>query len=649
MLQSIRDRLVGWVAWGVVILISVPFAIIGVTDFGFHSYSGHNGYSPDIAKVNGKGIDRQDYQQRLQARRQAMQRQLGSDYQPNLDRLLEERLINEMIEARLLLDLSEKNNLQVSDQELSSVIQNNPEFQQDEQFDFDHYRSQVGRLGFSTTRYEDFLRNERIRTTVPRAVLDSTFMTADELKRYQRLILHRRQIAYLEIAADHFAQESQSISELTEDELRQFYEDNPKYFMRPEQAKLEYIQITSEQFIDQVAITDDTLRQRYQQIIEESQDTQQRQASHILLNLAQGKSLEDSPEVTKTLSVIQAKLAAGEDFAELAQNYSQDVGSAQNGGSLGAVTSGTMVAPFEKALFAMTEVGSVSEPVITSFGVHLIKLDKITRQAVEPFEEMKEQLKVDLAKQQAANLFYDAAERLAELSYENPGTLLPAAQALGIDIQSTDWIDRDQNHLGVIGNEAVLRAAFSEKLANGDNSDPIEIGDSEVVVVRVVEYREAAMQDFVRVKEQIVNRFNEQMNAQRVSDLAKSLVQAIRSGQSIEQVGQTNQLLVKKPDALARNGTTVPVEISQAVFKMRPPQSGQVEVTQVALDNSNQAVVVLLAVQGPDQDINATQFLSELNQRYAQTDIVNFLSELKAQAQITMMDDEETADSRYSR
>ena len=649
MLQSIRDRLVGWVAWGVVILISVPFAIIGVTDFGFHSYSGGHGYSPDIAKVNGTGIDRQDYQQRLQARRQAMQRQLGSDYQPNLDRLLEERLINEMIEARLLLDLSEKNNLQVSDQELSSVIQNNPEFQQDEQFDFDHYRSQVGRLGFSTTRYEDFLRNERIRTTVPRAVLDSTFMTADELKRYQRLILHRRQIAYLEIAADHFAQESQSVSELTEDELRQFYEDNPKYFMRPEQAKLEYIQITSEQFIDQVAITDDTLRQRYQQIIEESQDTQQRQASHILLNLAQGKSLEDSPEVTKTLSVIQAKLAAGEDFAELAQNYSQDVGSAQNGGSLGAVTPGTMVAPFEKALFAMTEVGSVSEPVITSFGVHLIKLDKITQQAVEPFEEMKEQLKVDLAKQQAANLFYDAAERLAELSYENPGTLLPAAQALGIDIQSTDWIDRDQNHLGVIGNEAVLRAAFSEKLANGDNSDPIEIGDSEVVVVRVVEYREAAMQDFVRVKEQIVNRFNEQMNAQRVSDLAKSLVQAIRSGQSIEQVGQTNQLLVKKPDALARNGTTVPVEISQAVFKMRPPQSGQVEVTQVALDNSNQAVVVLLAVQGPDQDINATQFLSELNQRYAQTDIVNFLSELKAQAQITMMDDEETADSRYSR
>ena len=179
MLQAIRDRFVGWVAWGIVILISVPFIVLGVTDFGAPARE------TLVAEVNGESIQQQDYQRRYQARRQAMQRQLGANSRADVfDKEIQKNVVETMVEEKLLAILAEENKLHVGDQELSSVIRTDTTFHEQGKFNYELYQSKLGQSGFTPDSYERYLRNELRISTIPRLVRQSSFVTSKEAQRF---------------------------------------------------------------------------------------------------------------------------------------------------------------------------------------------------------------------------------------------------------------------------------------------------------------------------------------------------------------------------------------------------------------------------------------------------------------------------------
>jgi peptidyl-prolyl cis-trans isomerase D len=604
MLQAIRDRLVGWVAWGIVILISVPFIVLGVTDFG----------SPvrenTVAEVNGEEISQQDFRRRFDARRQALQRQLGASYRPDiLDPQIQQQVLDSMIEEKLLDLIAQQNNVQVGDGELASVIQNDPRFYQNGKFDFQYYRSIVGQSGFTPETYERYLRDDRAVSILPRIVETSGFITDAQASKYSQLLNQQRDIDYVMVDSEQF-QEDVVVSD---EEARAYYDSNHNEFTRPEQIRFEYVRSDAQSLAAKIEATEQDIRQYYEEHINSFLVEEQRAASHILLTMDEGKTLADSPEVQRKLDEIQQKIDAGETFESLAKEYSEDPGSAQQGGSLGQVLRGVMVPPFEEALYALTEKGQISEPVRTSFGIHLIRLDDLTPRQVKSFEEVKDQLQSEYAKKRAVELYYDQSERMAEISYERPDSLTPVAETLGMSLQTTDWVSMNNDSPGIEGNKNVLRLAFSERLKSERiNSEPIEIGENDALIIRVVDTRPEKLVPYEEITEEVKKAARASAIRDRAVKHAEQLAARLQQGEKLSDLASVEQLTVKSVEGLQRSSPDIPEELSKAVFTMPAPIDGKPAVATFPQENGQVALVQLRRVY-----VNSTDAAGQDRERLA--------------------------------
>ncbi|MCW8964171.1 MAG: SurA N-terminal domain-containing protein [Gammaproteobacteria bacterium] len=630
MLQAIRDRLVGWVAWGILILISVPFIFMGVTDFG------SSAKDIVVAEVDGETISQRDYQRRYQSRRQAMQRQLGANYRPDLfDKEVQKNVIETMIEEKLLAMMADENKLHVGDQELSSVIRSDQAFQQDGKFDYDLYKSRLGQSGFTPESYETFLRNERAISVIPRMVRQSSFVTPEETQRYSALADQRRDIDYVLIGQDNISEEVV----LQDEEVRAYYDNNPHEFIRPEQVKFEYVQLSAAMLEDRVEATDENIRRYYDENADSYAVEGQRKASHILLATEEGKSLEDSPEVLGKMAEIQEKLKSGEKFEDLARQYSDDPGSAQQGGDLGQVQRGVMVPPFEEALFALKEKGQISEFVRTSFGFHLIRLDDITTRQMKSFDDVKEEITAGFVKKQAVDLFYDQSERMAEISYENPDNLTPVADALGLQVQKSDWVSANNSATGIEGNQDVLRAVFSDRLKTAmTNSDPIETAVNEAVIVRVADARPESQIPFEEVMDQARTATRNAVMKQKISEYASSLLSRHQAGETLQQLADQEKLTVETADGLSRQDNGLPLELSRGVFGISASKDGKPRTVSIPLDDGQVALVTLRKITLPDTQPEVA-VINALKNRDAARDSQMLLTGLRKKAQVVIYKD----------
>lgn len=631
MLQSMRDKLVGWVAWAFVILIGLPFAIMGVTDFG------STARDMVVAEVDDLAIEQSNYLNRYQNRRQNIQRQMGGDYQPDrFDRVIQKQVLDTLIEEKLLARLAEDNNIKIGDDELSAAIKVDPVFQKDGKFDFKYYKSQIGRLGHTPASYEEFLHNERILSVVPRLIRASGFVTEQEARRYQRLTKQQRKIEYLVIGQERF-EENVTVSE---EEAQVYYKDHAEKFLRPEQIKLEYIRLSAEQLLDRIDTTEELMRQFYEANADRYITEEQRKASHILLGLPEGESLDSSTEVSNKLSEIKERLAAGDRFEDLAKQYSEDPGSASSGGDLGQMIRGVMVPSFEDALFSLQEIGQISVPVRTSFGIHLIRLDGITAKQVKSYEEVKDQLKKGYADEQSVNLFYDLSERMAEVSYEHPDSLLAVSEAIGVPVKTTEWLAHNNNLKGISGNRDILREAFSDRLkTSGNNSDPIEVGINDAVVFRVAEVRQSMQVPYDEVRDKAIEAVRTEKNDNRIKHYADKIAGRLRQGESIVSLSSSEKLTLESPAVLQRNSTDVPAALVRKVFRMQVPKGDHSTVQTISLAGGRQAVVLLSQVINSAADKAGLKTVNALSDRVASKDASNFLSGIRNNARVTIYKD----------
>ena len=583
MLQAIRDKAQGWIAWAIVFLISVPFALWGIQE-----YLGV-GSEPAIASVDGQDITEQELDNRFRQFRQDLRERLGDAYRPEMfdDEQLRKEVLEDMIDNSVVLQASLDMGLRAGDLLVREMILQQESFQRDGVFDREAYERAVRLQGETTSGFEERIRRYLVSNQLSIAVSNSSFVTDHELQEAIRLVLQKREIAYFVVPMAEFVSEEP----VSEDEMMTYYEANRAQFKSPEQVKLDYIKLDSQNIGAQLEEpTEEELAAYYENQKAGKSKAERRRVSHILIAV---EDMDKDDEALAKINEIQAKIKAGESFEELAKTESQDPGSAVEGGDLGYFEKGIMDPAFERAAFALESDGEVSQPIRSDFGYHLIKLTGIEGVTLKPLEEVRDEMMQELRRSKAENIFFEYAERLSDRAFESPDSLEPAAEALGIKVQSTGWLTRNSQQ-ELFAYVKVRNAAFSEDvLGQGNNSELIELDNEEAVVIRIREHQEASTLPFEDVKLRIEDRLRIERAEKLATDQASKQLERLRSGESLEQVAGKYQL--ERPDAIQRNGSPVPRALSDQVFKQPKPE-GLNRFAAVRLDNGDQAVFELITI-----------------------------------------------------
>ncbi len=455
MLQNIRDNSQGWIAKTIIGVIVALMALTGF-DAIFQATTNKN----EAAKVNGEEISQNELSQAVDMQRRQLMQQLGKDFDASLldEKMLRESALKGLIDRKLLLQGAENSKFAFSEAALDQVILQTPDFQVDGKFSSERFDQVIRQLGYTRMQFRQLMAQEMLIGQLRAGLAGSGFVTDAQVLAFARLEKQTRDFASLNIKVDPAA------VKLTDDEVKAYYDEHAKEFMTPDQVVIDYLELKKASFFDQVSVNDEDLQAAYQKEI--ANLSEQRQAAHILIEV-NDKTTE--AQAKAKIEEIQARLAKGEKFEALAKEFSQDPGSANNGGDLGYAGPGVYDPAFEKALYSLTK-DQVSAPVRTDFGFHLIKLLGVEAPEVPTFASLKDKLTRELKAQQVEQRFVEATKQLEDASFEASDLAQPA-QDLKLTVHTSKPFGREGGE-GITANRAVITAAFSPEVLDEGRTAP---------------------------------------------------------------------------------------------------------------------------------------------------------------------------------
>ena len=478
MLQAIRDKATGWLLYLIIILISVPFALWGV-----NSYLG-GGQALPAATINGEDISPRDLDIAYASYRQQLAQIFGGVIPDNFDNesMLKDQALTQLIEAAVLRIYIRQRGYRISDDELNRLIRSMDVFKSNGAFDTSIYEAQLRSQGYSPVGFEQELRRTQATEQLQTGIIATAFILPQSQSQFASLSNQTRKFRLLTRPV------SAGSSNVSAAEIDDYYQAQANLFMNAEEIKVDFLELSLEQVKSSIDISEDLLLDRYQNRKDSFTLPEYRETSHILLTLDEDASQQESDRVRDSILEIKQKINRGADFAALAREFSQDPGSAADGGSLGEIEPGMMVQAFETALYAMKS-GEVSDPVKTSFGWHLIELGRISGGGTKSFSDVRIDLEDDIRTELAESQIFDMVDNLSNLAYEQSDSLRPAAEQLELRIQTSDWFERGTGS-GIAAEAGVRKQAFSnDVLRQGLNSEAIELADNRIIFLRLNQHR----------------------------------------------------------------------------------------------------------------------------------------------------------------
>jgi peptidyl-prolyl cis-trans isomerase D len=414
-------------------------------------------------------------------------------------------------------------------------------------------------------------------------------------------------------------------------DVKAYYDQNQSMYTAPEQIKLNYIELDLDTIAASVEINETELKQFYADNQSQFVGPEQRKASHILIE-------GDDEQALAQIEAIAERLANGEEFAALAAETSQDTGSAAQGGDLGYFGRDVMDPAFEEAVFALQSEGDVSEPVKTEFGYHLIKLTGIQQPDVEAFDQVRAEVEKRYRLQQAETRFFDEAEQLANLSFENPDSLDVAAEALELDIKTTELFTRAGTEAGISSEDKVISAAFSDDVLNNElNSSVIELSDTYLVVLHKNKHIPETVLPFESVEPAIRQQLLFDKASQFAREKGEAILTELQSGADAESLVDNWQAA----QSYHRDDDAASAQILQRAFAMPKPR-GEAQYAGFTAENGNYVLIQLISAENGDPvevaDEDKQTMQQQLTQMQANAELQAFIAALRADADINIID-----------
>ena len=614
MLQNIRDNSQGWIAKTIIGVIVVLMALTG-----FDAIIQSTSNSQNAADVNGEKITQSSLNAAVDMQRRQLIQQFGKDFDASLldDKLLRQASLDSLVDRTLLLQGAKEAGMGFSDASLDQLILQTPAFQVDGKFNAARFDQILQQQGMGRMEFRERLKQDVLVSQLQASLAASNFVTDAELENFVRLDKQTRDFASQTIHID-----TKSV-DISDDELKAYYDEHKDQYMSPEQVVVEYVELRKESFFAQAEASDEELQALYQKEI--ANLAEQRRAAHILLEV--NDKLSDEQAKAK-LAEVAERLKQGEDFAKLAEEVSQDPGSASNGGDLGFAGPGVYDPEFEKSLYALKK-DEVSAPVRSSFGWHLIKLLDVQAPEVPSFDSLKAKLEREVKAQQVEQRFVEAAKELEEASFEASDLAQPA-QELGLQVQTSGAFGREGGE-GVAANRQVVQAAFSpEVLEDGANSGAIELDPDTTLVLRVKEHKKPTLLPLEEVSAGIRDTLSRKKASEAAKAEGEALLAQLRDG------GASGKDW-KVVEAANRSQEGVEPEVLQALFRMAKPEDGKSSFAGLTLNNGDYVVLRLDGVGQAKAELSAeekTSYRRFLASRAGQQDFAAYREQLKESADI---------------
>lgn len=609
MLQSMRDNLKGTAA----VIIAAFFGFILVIG-GIDFFTGASGGSVDqVAEVDGEEITELELQRAIQNRRDRIESQYGEEVPADLlsDAQLREPVLRQLIDSLVVREAAKDSGMVMSAAMVDKEIVQMPAFQVNEQFDKRAFRDGLRRMGFGPIAFRQLLEQDMTLQQYAASISDSAFTTRASAEQVVAISMEERDFDYVILPV------APLLADISVDDsdVETYYQSHQKDFLQSEQVAIEYIELKPEIFARNIDIAEADVRAQYQQEVDHFEANIRRRAAHILIDGA----LNDASQTEQKTAEIQRKLAAGEDFSTLAKEYSDDAISSEKGGDLGFSSGDVFPEQFEEAL-AKLKPGEVSAPVVTDSGTHFIKLIEVTDAEPPTFEERKAAITAQLRNAAAEAEFVDAVIRLGDLAAYTATDLAEPAKELGVEVHKTPLFSRSGGP-GIAANSAVIAAAFSpEVMSDGNNSDVLNLSDTDAVVLRVVEHKAAGVKPLTEVKAEIVQRLQRDKASAQLLQKAQAIQQALNEGEDFGAQAQKDHLTLEASDKTRRGGFGARGEIVAEAFKLSPPQAGQFETKLFNTTSGDQVVLQLrmvrpgsLSAQSSEQRKALMRQLSSMN------------------------------------
>lgn len=627
MLQAIRDKATGWIAYAIVGLISIPFALWGVNQY----FDG--GGELFVVSINDREVSQREFRQAYSDQRRNLQQMMGENFRPELinEDGLRAQVIEGLIENELLITSAQDHGFRISDEQVAQIIQNETSFQRDGRFDRALFEQYLRSQGESADGFGYRLKNIMLRNQLQSGISNSEFVTPTALQRLQRLRTEKREVEYAVVPTSRFSE-----LEPADDEINAYYEENKSRFVTDEQVRVEYLALKLADIAATMTPDESLLRQRYEEQKSRFGAPEDRQVAHILIAVDEEMSEEQARVKAEAL---RQRIVDGERFEDIARAESQDPGSAEQGGDLGFIGRGIMDAELERAAYAMG-LSEISEPVRSAFGYHLLKINAVKPGSIKPFEGVRAQLKQEAQREMAESQFFDQAEQLANATYENPETLTVAAERLGLEVAQSEWFSRAGGE-GIAGSAQVTAAAFGDEVLNRrNNSEPLELSPEHYVVLRILEHKPAEQLPLDAVRDRIVETLAADAARQRALEKGRELARQIQDGVQLLALAEAEQLEIQRPAPVSRTDDSLDRGLRQLIFQLSVPQEGAVTVGGLALENGDYAVVTLkgvVAEESSQAESGADDALKNaIVQTRAQGAVRTVVDSMRAKAKITI-------------
>jgi peptidyl-prolyl cis-trans isomerase D len=623
MLQKLRDRITGGYAIAFLVLMAVPFVFFGIN----YDFIG-SGYA---AKVEGVEISTNQLENEYQAEL-ARYAEFGTDLPPELRTLIRQGILNNLVRETLVDIYVSEQGYRISDQMVTDFIQRVPEFQVDGTFSKDRYYAWLEERALTPTRFEESQRESLRLQQFQRGLAATAFVTPAEYRRYLNLYGEQRRASVASFNVDTFAEGT----EISDDEVAAYYNDNPAEFQTPESADIDYIEINRSDLRRQADVSEQQLQEHYAQSSSRYLQDERRQARHILI-----PSGDDRDAAEQQAAALAARASAGEPFEDLARQYSGDGGTAEQGGDLGMVLKSQMPGSLGDEIFSMSK-GEIRGPVESEFGFHIIRLDEIEAGGPLPLDDVRAELENELRDMEAEQAFQELERKLSDALFDAQG-LQEMAAAAGLEVQTANGFTRSGGEpFGA--NQAAIDAVFDPHvLREGGVSDIVELDANRAAVFAVRAFHEAAQQPLDEVREQIVATLRMERARAIVRERALALEATLRDGADFAAAAAAAGAEATPLKTLGRQDDNTDPRVLEAIFRADKPAEGKATVGNTVSDDGNYAVFRVAAViPGRPESIPLEQRDAEkvrLTSESGAADFTALVLELERQADIVLAED----------
>lgn len=643
MLQNIREK--KWIAFAILVPVIITMAF-----FGIDSY-----FSTRIdtyaAKITGpskfglwgaqeREISQDEFRRRYEQTRLQERERQGEQFDSEAFESLDNKrdVLDAMVDEALLGMVAERDGITIGEAQVAEQLKEMPEFQVNGVYSVDQYRLALAGQGQTHAQFMATMRSDLARRTIPSQIVSSALASTAELDAFLGLSQQTRDLALVDLPTPALPAEP-----ATDEQLKAWYDSHASLYRSEEKVAIEYVEIDGAALESATSADEATLRGLYDTLKSRFVTAPSRVAAHILVNAP-----ADADEATDTAARERAAALAakarepGADFAAIASESSEDIGSKAEGGLLGTIAEGDIGPEFEAALFALTEAGQVTDPVRTPAGWHVIQLRELTPGTERPFEEVRAELESEFVANERERVFSELSGGLVERIYKDPTALAPAAEDMGLAVKRSELFGQRQGD-GIAALPQVRAAAFSDaQKTERQVSDAIEIGPNHIVVLLVVEHQPEAALAFDTVRDRVLSDFNGDRLAKASKAQAEAMLKRALAGESLEALATEGGRTVATLPATGRRAQ-LPPSILDVAFSLSAPEAGKPSVGIAEVAPDRHALVAVTAVTPGDlstlDDATRTMLLEQFAQARGVVEYQDYIKSLRRHYTVKVAED----------